>query len=51
MLICGELNCRKLRPYWSDCMTSAPRIAPGIEPTPPANSVPPMTAAAMTYSS
>ena len=32
-------------------MTSAPRIAPGIVPIPPANDVPPMTAAAITYSS
>ena len=32
-------------------MTSAPRMAPGIVPMPPANDVPPITAAAMTYSS
>ncbi len=32
-------------------MTKAPRTAPGIVPMPPANEVPPMTAAAMTYSS
>ena len=29
-------------------MTTAPRTAPGIVPMPPANDVPPMTAAAMT---
>ena len=51
MLTCGELNPRKPSPYWRDCMTRAPRIAPGIVPMPPANDVPPMTAAAMTYSS
>ena len=38
-------------PDWSDCMNTAPRTAPGIVPMPPANDVPPMTAAAMTYSS
>ena len=35
-------------PVLSDCMTSAPSTAPGIVPMPPANDVPPMTAAAMT---
>ena len=38
-------------PERSDCMTTAPRIAPGIVPMPPANDVPPMTAAEMTSSS
>ena len=38
-------------PERSDCMTTAPRTAPGIVPMPPANEVPPMTAAAMTSSS
>ena len=32
-------------------MTNAPSTAPGIVPMPPANDVPPTTAAAMTYSS
>ena len=32
-------------------MTKAPRTAPGMVPIPPANDVPPTTAAAMTYSS
>ena len=38
-------------PDWSDCMRTAPKTAPGIVPMPPANDVPPMTAAAMTASS
>ncbi len=32
-------------------MTTAPRIAPGTVPMPPANEVPPITAAAITSSS
>ena len=35
-------------PDWSDCMTRAPRIAPGMVPIPPESDVPPMTAAAIT---
>ena len=35
-------------PDCSDCITSAPSMAPAIVPTPPASDVPPMTAAAMT---
>ena len=38
-------------PDWSDCMSTAPSIAPAMVPTPPASEVPPMTAAAMTRSS
>ena len=38
-------------PERSDCITTAPRIAPGTVPTPPENDVPPMTAAEMTSSS
>ena len=38
-------------PDTSDCMTSAPSIAPEIVPMPPANDVPPITAAAITLSS
>src|SRR6185503_440762 len=46
----GELTPMKLNPYASDCMTNAPSTAPGMVPMPPANEVPPTTAAAMTYS-
>ena len=35
-------------PDCSDCITSAPNIAPAMVPTPPASEVPPITAAAMT---
>ena len=35
-------------PDCSDCMTSAPSIAPKIVPMPPASDVPPITAAAIT---
>ncbi|MNS97127.1 hypothetical protein D3C72_1314510 [compost metagenome] len=38
-------------PLSSDCMISAPSTEPKIEPLPPASAVPPMTAAAITYSS
>ena len=38
-------------PDCSDCITRAPSTAPVIVPTPPAREVPPMTAAAITYSS
>ena len=38
-------------PDCSDCMISAPRMAPWIVPRPPDSAVPPMTAAAMTRSS
>ena len=38
-------------PETSDWMMSAPSTAPGMVPMPPANDVPPMTAAAMTDSS
>ena len=47
----GESTPSRTMPDCSDCMTTAPRTAPGIVPMPPANDVPPMTAAAMTYSS
>jgi hypothetical protein len=47
----GESTRSRTMPDCSDCMTTAPRTAPGIVPMPPANEVPPMTAAAMTYSS
>ena len=47
----GESTRSRTMPDWSDCMTTAPRMAPGMVPMPPANDVPPMTAAAMTYSS
>ena len=47
----GESTLSRTMPDWSDCMTTAPRTAPGIVPMPPANDVPPMTAAAMTCSS
>ena len=35
-------------PDCSDCITSAPSMAPMIVPTPPASDVPPITAAAIT---
>ena len=38
-------------PDESDCMMTAPSTPPAIVPMPPANDVPPMTAAAMTCSS
>ena len=38
-------------PDCSDCMSTAPSIAPATVPTPPASEVPPMTAAAITRSS
>ena len=38
-------------PLSSDCMISAPSTEPRIEPLPPASAVPPITAAAITYSS
>ena len=51
MFCIGVSKPRRCMPDWSDCITSAPRTAPGMVPMPPANEVPPMTAAAMTYSS
>jgi hypothetical protein len=47
----GDEKPMKLRPYAREVMTRAPRTAPEIVPTPPENDVPPMTAAAITYSS
>ena len=47
----GESTSSRSHPERSDCITTAPRIAPGIVPMPPANDVPPMTAAAITSSS
>ena len=44
----GESTRSSTMPDCSDCMTTAPRTAPGMVPMPPANDVPPMTAAAMT---
>ena len=41
----------RVMPDDSDCMITAPRTPPAIVPMPPANDVPPMTAAAMTWSS
>ena len=38
-------------PDCSDCMISAPRMAPWIVPIPPESAVPPITAAAITRSS
>ena len=38
-------------PDCSDCISTAPSIAPATVPTPPASDVPPITAAAMTRSS
>ena len=38
---------RSTMPDCSDCMTSAPSMAPAIVPVPPASEVPPITAAAM----
>ena len=38
-------------PETSDCITSAPSTAPATVPTPPLNDVPPITAAAITFSS
>jgi hypothetical protein len=35
-------------PDCSDCMTSAPSMAPAMVPTPPASDVPPITAEAIT---
>ena len=51
MFCCAVLKPMRTMPDWSVCMNSAPRTAPGIVPMPPANEVPPMTAAAMTKSS
>ena len=47
----GESTLSRTMPDRSDCITTAPRIAPGIVPMPPENEVPPMTAAAITSSS
>ena len=47
----GESTRSRTMPDRSDCMTTAPRMAPGIVPMPPENEVPPMTAAAITSSS
>ena len=47
----GESIFSSTMPERSDCMMTAPSTAPGIVPMPPANDVPPMTAAAMTSSS
>ena len=44
-------HCSRSMPERSDCMTTAPRMAPGMVPMPPANEVPPITAAEMTSSS
>src|SRR5439155_1576763 len=47
----GESTSKSTMPERSDCITTAPRIAPGTVPMPPANDVPPMTAAEITSSS
>ncbi len=47
----GESIFSSTMPERSDCMTIAPSTAPGIVPMPPANDVPPITAAAITSSS
>ena len=44
----GEFTPMNASPYASDCITKAPRTAPGMVPMPPAKDVPPTTAAAMT---
>ena len=47
----GESTSSSTMPERSDCMTTAPRMAPGTVPTPPEKDVPPMTAAEITSSS
>src|SRR5439155_10884093 len=47
----GESTRSRSMPERSDCMTTAPRTAPGIVPMPPENDVPPITAAAIVSSS
>ena len=47
----GESMRSSTMPDRSDCMMTAPSTAPGMVPMPPANEVPPMTAAEMTSSS
>ena len=51
MLCIGESTPSSTMPDCSDCISSAPSIAPMIVPEPPASDVPPMTAAAITSNS